>query len=81
MKRNRKQNVTISLDRETIQKAKRIAAQRSTSLSALLARQIEFLVGDDEAYERAKRQALTLLDKGFLLGGKVRASRNEFHER
>jgi hypothetical protein len=76
-----KQNVTISLDRQTIRKAKIIAARRSTSISGLLAHQIETLVGEEEAYERAQRQALTLLDQGFHLGTLVRVSRDELHER
>ena len=76
-----KQNVTISLDRETIQKAKIVAARRSTSISGLLARQIEILVGEEEAYERAERQALALLDQGFDLGGQGRVGRDELHER
>ena len=80
-KANAKQNVTISLDRETIQKAKIVAARRSTSISGLLARQIEILVGEEEAYERAKRQALALLDQGFDLGGKGPVRRDELHER
>jgi hypothetical protein len=78
---NGKQNLTITLDRQTIQKAKVIAARRSTSISRLVARQIEILVGEDEAYQRAERQAKTLLDQGFHLGGVVRASRDELHER
>jgi len=76
-----KQNLTISLDRQTIQKAKSVAARRSTSISGLLARQIELLVGEEEAYERAKRQALALLDQGFDLGGKGPVSRDELHKR
>jgi hypothetical protein len=52
-----------------------------TSLSALLARQIERLVGGEESYERSKRRALALLDKGFGLGAKIRASRDKLHER
>ena len=80
-KRNGKQNVTISLDRKTIQKAKVFAARRSTSISGLLARQIEVLVGEEEAYERAERQAMTLLDQGFHLGGVIRVGRDELHER
>jgi len=79
--KSRKQNVTISLDRQTIQKAKVIAARRLTSISGLLAQQIESLVGDEEAYERASRQAMTLLDQGFHLGRMIRASRDELHER
>ena len=76
-----KQNVTISLDRRTIQKAKILAARRATSISGLLSRQIEILVGEEEAYERAERQAMALLEQGFHLGGAARVSRDELHER
>jgi Family of unknown function (DUF6364) len=76
-----KQNLTISLDKQTIRKAKIVAARRSTSISGLLAQQIEILIGEEEAYERAERQATTLLDQGFHLGGTTRAGRDELHER
>jgi hypothetical protein len=76
-----KRNVTLSLSREVLKKAKILAARRETSISRLLARQIEALVGEEEAYERAERQALALLDKGFHLGGTIRATRDELHER
>ena len=76
-----KQNVTVSLDRQTIRKAKIVAARRDTSISGLLAQQIEILVGEEEAYERAERQAVALLDEGFHLGGGAPASRDELHER
>jgi hypothetical protein len=78
---NEKQNLTIRLDRKTIRKARILAAKRSTSISGLVAEQIEFLIGEEEAYENARRQALMLLDQGFDLGGKIRASRDEWHER
>lgn len=77
----KKQNVTISLIPETIQKAKVLAAQRSTSISRLLAEQIESLVDSAEAYERSQRAALAFLEKGFRLGGIIMASRDELHER
>ena len=80
-KDNGKQNLTISLDRQTIQKAKILAARRSTSISGLLASQIEMLTGEEEAYERAERQAMALLDQGFHLGDVIRVSRDELHER
>jgi hypothetical protein len=80
-KNNEKQNLTISLDRQTIRMAKILAARRSTSISGLLASQIEMLVGEEKAYERAERQAMSLLDQGFHLGGVIRASRDELHER
>lgn len=76
-----RQNVTISLTRQTLQKAKVLAARRATSISGLLAHQIEILVGEEEAYEQAHRQAMTLLDKGFAMGGVIRAKRDELHDR
>jgi hypothetical protein len=76
-----KQNVTVSLAPETVKKAKILAARRDTSISRLLAEQIEVLVGEEEAYGRAARQATALLDHGFHLGGVIRASRDEWHER
>lgn len=76
-----KQNVTVRLSGRTLRQAKILAAKRNTSISALLASQIEFLVGEDDAYERAQRQALALLDRGFHLGGEITATRDEWHER
>ncbi len=76
-----KHNVTIRLDRETIRKAKILAARRETSISGLIAAQIEALVGEDEAYELAKREAMILLDHGFPLGGQQRVDRAELHDR
>lgn len=80
-RRNGRQNLTISLDRRTIQKAKILAARRSVSISGLLAHQIEILVGEEEAYERSERKAMTLLEQGFQLGGVIRVVRDELHER
>lgn len=80
-KTSHKQNITISLDRQVLRKAKILAAQRDTSISRLLAHQIESLVSEDETYQRAERQARALLDKGFHMGGLIRATRDELHER
>lgn len=76
-----RQNITISLSRQVLRKAKILAARRETSVSGLLAREIEALVGEDEAYEKAALQATALLEKGFRMGGLIRASRDELHER
>jgi hypothetical protein len=76
-----KQNVTVSLSREVLKKARILAARRETSISGLLAQEIESLVENEEAYARAERQALELLEKGFHMGGVIRASREDMHER
>lgn len=76
-----KQNITLSLPQQTIRKAKILAARRGSSVSGLLAEQIEILVGEEEAYERAQRQAAALLQQGFHMGGVITATRDEWHER
>ena len=81
MSRDGKQNVTISLSREVVKKAKILAARRDTSISGLLAQTIEYLVGGEDAYLRAEKQAVALLEQGFHMGGVIRAGRDELHER
>jgi hypothetical protein len=78
---SKKQNVTISISTDTVRKAKILAARRSSSISGLLAEQIEILVAAEEAYERSERAALALLADGFHLGGLIPANRDELHER
>jgi hypothetical protein len=63
----RKQNLTISLSPETVRKGRIWAAARhSTSISGLLAAQIETLIGAEEAWERSERSALALLESAFI---------------
>ena len=76
-----KQNITLSLEKKLIQKAKILAAQRQTSISRLLSQELERIIQKSEQYERAKKSALTNLRAGFHLGGKIVASREELHER
>ena len=76
----KKRNVTVSLTPETVQKAKVLAAKRSTSISELPAEQIE-APRDGRGNQQARREALALLEKGLHLGGMISASRAELHER
>ena len=76
-----KQNITLRLDKSLIAKAKVIAAQRQTSVSRMLSKELERMVEDAERYKQAKRQALANLKKGYYLGGEITASRDEIHER
>jgi hypothetical protein len=76
-----KQNITISLDRDLIRKARIIAARRGTSISKLLASELARTVEEADIYERARRQALAALDEGFHMGGQPLPPRDELHER
>ena len=76
-----KQNLTVSLDAATIRKAKILAAGRNTSVTKLLTGYVEEMIAEEEKFDAAKRTALSYLEKGFQLGGEVRATREEWHER
>lgn len=76
-----KQNLTVSLKKETIQKAKVLAAKRNTSVTRLLADYVEEMVAEDEKYEAARKAALDYLSKGFPMGGQIAADREDWHER
>ena len=72
-------NITLKLPTKTLRKAKVVAAERGTSISALLAKKIEELTGEGEQYEAARRHALRWLDRGWNLGGRPTA-RDDLHE-
>ena len=80
-KATEQENITLRLSRDTIRKAKVLAAQESTSVSKLLTRYVQRVVEDEEAYGAARARALALLDKGLHLGGRIRATRDDLHER
>lgn len=78
-----KQNVTLSLPKETLRKAKMLAIKRNMSLSALLAQTVEMIVAQADEYEIAKKEHLDWLERGADLGtnGKITWTRDELHER
>jgi Family of unknown function (DUF6364) len=75
-----KQNITLSLDTRLLGKAKVLAAKRNTSVSRLLADELEAKIKRTESYERARRAALALMEDGIPLGGRP-LSREQLHER
>lgn len=76
-----KRNLTVQLDEETIAKARVLAARRSTSVSKLVAHEIDKLVGEDDTYQRARAVALKHLSRGFHLGGGGPPDRDALHDR
>jgi hypothetical protein len=77
------QNVTLAIPKDILRKAKILAVQKNTSLSALLTQTLADLVADHEEYERARQRNLILLKNGFDLGtqGQVGWKRDDLHER
>lgn len=76
-----KQNITLSLDKELIKKAKVMAAHRQTSISGMLSDDLRKIIEETEKYQCAKRRAMNNLKMGFRLGGRILASREDLHER
>ena len=74
-------NLTLKLDTDLIREAKVLAAERGTSVSRLLADELEALVRRDKRYNAAKRRALSRLRRGLDLGWSKPASRDELHAR
>jgi hypothetical protein len=77
------QNVTLSIPKDILRKAKILAVNKNTSLSGLLTQTLADLVAHQEAYEQARQRNLTLLKNGFNLGtqGHIAWKREELHER
>jgi sialic acid synthase SpsE len=77
------QNVTLSIPKDILRKAKILAVNKNTSLSGLLTQTLTDLVAHQEAYELARQRNITLLRSGFDLGsrGNVAWKREELHER
>jgi predicted transcriptional regulator len=78
-----RQNVTLSLPKSLLKKAKVLAAKKEKSLSQILKEAIEEKVMEDSGYEKARERQLRLLRTGLNLGthGRVSYSREDLHAR
>lgn len=76
-----KTNVTLKLDRNLLRKIRVLAAERDTSISALMSEQLEKALREHDGYEQAKRRALTKMNQASNLGYTPPASRDEFYDR
>ena len=77
------QNVTLSLPKDILLKAKHIAVAKQTSLSGLLARTLEDIVKKEDSYRKARERHIAMLNSAPDLGtnGSINWTRGELHER
>ncbi len=65
-----KQNITLTIDKTLLARARVFAAERRISVSALLAEELSRLVENQHTYNRAKTRAMARMEKAYNLGGK-----------
>jgi len=75
------QNITLSLPKSVLRRMKVLAAQRQSSVSRLLTQAVEKMLAEETDYEAARKRQTRLLEKGFTLGFRKPANRDELHER
>lgn len=75
-------NITLSLPEDLVRRAKVIAAERDTSVSALVAELVENLAGGSTDYERAWEAEVSVMsqESGFHVGD-IAWTRDELHRR
>lgn len=76
-----KQNIMLALVKELLKKVKVLAVKKDTSVTQLLMKYLARIVSEEDHYESSKRRALARLKRGFHLGGRIIAQREELHER
>lgn len=77
-------NVTLRLPDGLLKRAKVVAVEHDTSLSALLTRYLEAAVANADGYEAAKTRALARMERGFDFGTPASGytwTRDELHDR
>lgn len=74
-------NITLSLPDELVRKAKVMAAQQDTSVSAMVAALLERLVGDTVGYDELWADEEALMARGVLRVGELTWSRTDLHTR
>ena len=78
-----KQNVTLSLPKSLVKKAKRLAVEEEKSFNELVRQCLEQRLSASTGYEKARARQLKQLESGFDLGtkGRIAVAREEIHER
>jgi hypothetical protein len=76
-------NITLSLPRELLRQIKRLAAERDTSVSAMMVEALKRMADEDRRYSAARKQALAALRSACSLGtgGRRTWLRDDLHTR
>lgn len=77
------QNITLAIPKDVLQKARRLAVERHTSLSSMMTQLILDVVEQEDAYQAACERQLAILEQGlnWRTLGRAPWTREELHER
>ena len=77
------QNITLALPKALLREVKRLAADRDTSVSALMATALDQLTSENRRYAAARRGAIAALTNATSMGtgGRRSWTRDDLHER
>jgi Family of unknown function (DUF6364) len=78
---SKKTNITLKLDADLLKAVKVLAAQRGTSISALLTSKLEEEMKRNDEYEKAMNRSMVIMREGWNLGWQRPKSRDQLHER
>ena len=74
-------NITVSLDDKTYRRARMIAAQRDTSVSALVKRFLLDLASGETEFEKLRRLEQEARERITNFNGSDRLTRDQLHDR
>ena len=74
-------NITLKLDRDLLREVRVLAAEKDTSISALLTVHLQEIVRNRGGYDRARNRAIARMRRGYNLGFAPPNSRDELPER
>ena len=74
-------NVTLAVDEKTLREARRIAAERSTSLNAMIREFLQELTERESRADEARRRISKLCSESTAEVGPKDWSRDELHDR
>lgn len=76
-----RRNLTVQLDEDVVRAARVLAAERGMSISALVAATLRELTEGEAAWNTARRRASARMRRGLPLGGRITATRDDWHDR
>lgn len=74
-------NITVSVDDETYKRARMVAAEQDTSVSALVKMYLIQLATHESEFERLKRLEQEIRDQILSFNASDRLTRDELHDR